>query len=82
MTYKKYNVEVDTNGDKFWYKNGELHREDGPAVEYYDGTKKWYLNGFNYTEEEFLKKISPVKELTVAEIEKLLGIENYVAGRD
>lgn len=29
------------------YRNskGELHREDGPAVEEADGTKKWYLNG-------------------------------------
>jgi hypothetical protein len=26
-------------------KNGKLHREDGPAVEYADGSKKWYLNG-------------------------------------
>ena len=25
--------------------NGKLHREDGPAVEYIDGDKKWYLNG-------------------------------------
>ena len=29
------------------YKNedGEYHRVDGPAVEYSDGTKSWYLNG-------------------------------------
>jgi hypothetical protein len=25
--------------------NGKLHREDGPAVKYSDGTKGWYLNG-------------------------------------
>ena len=24
---------------------GQLHREDGPAVEYYDGAKEWCLNG-------------------------------------
>ena len=24
---------------------GEVHREDGPAVEYTDGTKFWYVNG-------------------------------------
>ena len=28
-----------------YYLNGKLHREDGPAVEYPDGTKSWYLNG-------------------------------------
>ena len=30
---------------KEWYKNGLLHREDGPAVVKADGTKEWYLNG-------------------------------------
>ena len=30
------------NGTKEWYKEGKLHREDGPAVEYADGTKEWY----------------------------------------
>jgi hypothetical protein len=31
------------------------------------------LNGEEYTEEEFLKNTAKVKELTVAEIESLLG---------
>ena len=25
--------------------NGKRHRTDGPAVEYADGSKEWYLNG-------------------------------------
>jgi len=31
----------------YWYKEGTdiLHREDGPAVEYADGEKRWYQNG-------------------------------------
>ena len=33
------------NGNKFWYKNGRLHREDGPAVEYPNGYKEWYFEG-------------------------------------
>ena len=61
------------DGYKEWWLNGERHREDGPAIENADGTKRWYLNGERYTEEEFLVKTSPAKELTVAEIEKLLG---------
>ena len=119
MSYKEYTVKVYTNGTKYWYLNGELHREDGPAIERAngaklwllngklhredgpanegdDGTKEWYLNGKRhredgpaieypygakswylndeeYTEEEFLKKTSPIKELTVADLEKLLG---------
>ena len=29
-----------------WYNSKDLlHREDGPAIEYQVGTKKWYLNG-------------------------------------
>ena len=31
-------------GHKEWYLNGELHRIDGPAVEWADGTKYWCLN--------------------------------------
>jgi hypothetical protein len=34
-----------TNGDKSWSKNGQLHREDGPAIEYANGDKSWYKNG-------------------------------------
>jgi hypothetical protein len=33
------------DGTKRWYLNGELHREDGPAIECANGTKWWYLNG-------------------------------------
>ena len=33
------------NGTKRWYKNGALHREDGPAMEYPDGSKVWIVNG-------------------------------------
>ena len=34
------------NGDKEWYLNGLLHREDGPAIEDADGFKYWCLNGY------------------------------------
>jgi len=41
---------------KSWHnENGQLHREDGPAVEHSDGTKEWYLNDKKYTEQEFKK---------------------------
>lgn len=29
----------------FWYKNNEIHREDGPAIERMNGTKEWWVNG-------------------------------------
>jgi hypothetical protein len=39
------NPVIDEHGNKRWYHKGELHRTDGPAVEYADGNKHWYLNG-------------------------------------
>ena len=33
------------SGNKYYYKNGLRHREDGPAFEHYCGYKEWYLNG-------------------------------------
>ena len=61
------------DGDKFWYLNGKLHREDGPAVEYANGDKLWYLDGRELTEAEFNERMSPVKEYSVADLEKILG---------
>jgi hypothetical protein len=69
----EYTVQVYDKGTRHWWLNGKLHREDGPACEYPDGSRCWYLGGVEYTEEEFLKKTAKVKELTVAEIESLLG---------
>ena len=31
-------------GNKYWWLNNTLHREDGPAVEYADGGKSWFLH--------------------------------------
>ena len=36
---------INEGGVSHFYKNGKLHREDGPAIEYADGYKAWYLNG-------------------------------------
>jgi hypothetical protein len=60
---------------KYWYYNGRRHREDGPAIEYVDGGRCWYLDGMCLTEEEFNARMNPIKELTVAEISKLLGYD-------
>lgn len=61
------------NGARSWYKDGKFHREDGPAIISTNGDQSWYINGEKLTEQEFLEKTQPAKELTVAEIEKLLG---------
>ena len=62
-----------TDGSTYWYQNGLLHRTDGPAIERNDGTKAWYINSEKLTEAEFLAATQPVVEMTVADIEKLVG---------
>jgi hypothetical protein len=43
LTIDKYGT---NKGTKRWkLPNGYYHREDGPAIEYPNGTKEWYLNG-------------------------------------
>ena len=39
------------NGEKDWYLNGNLHRVDGPAIEYAYGRKEWWLNGKRHRED-------------------------------
>jgi FtsP/CotA-like multicopper oxidase with cupredoxin domain len=41
-------IEINQHGSKRYYKDKEmtiLHREDGPALEWYDGSKFWAING-------------------------------------
>jgi len=40
----KFHIEKDAFGSIFYYLNNLLHRDDGPAVEYFDGTKCWFKN--------------------------------------
>ena len=47
----EYKVTVAANGDRHWYRHGQLHREDGPAVEYINGSNIWYLNGKPHRED-------------------------------
>ena len=64
---------IHPNNTQAWYLHGQLHREDGPAIIRAYGEQKWYLNGNNITEEEHKRRTNPTKELSVAEIEALLG---------
>jgi hypothetical protein len=36
---------INKSGNKCYYLNNKLHREDGPAVEYSNGDKIWLQNG-------------------------------------
>ena len=42
---KTYEVKIDDYGNTFWYnEKGKLHRENGPAIEWSGGSKRWYIN--------------------------------------
>ena len=46
-------LEIRADDPKYWYQNGEYHRDnDQPAIIYANGEKRWYQNG------KFLKKES------------------------
>ena len=48
--FMKPTCKINSFGDKFWRLNGQLHREDGPAIEYPNGHQFWYLNGLRHRE--------------------------------
>jgi hypothetical protein len=44
--------QTDQQGNCCWYNSkGELHREDGPAMEWADGYRVWYLNNQRHRED-------------------------------
>jgi len=48
---KKYELWVDGRGTKRYCLDEKYHREDGPAIEWSDGYKVWYLNGNRHRED-------------------------------
>jgi hypothetical protein len=51
-----------TNRIEYQNKQGQRHRTDGPAIEYYDGTISWYLYGYQYdTEQEHQQEVIRIK---------------------
>jgi hypothetical protein len=41
----KIKISIDRFGNKKYYLDKDLHREDGPAIEWADGGKEWWVNG-------------------------------------
>ena len=62
----KYDIRIDLYGNKHYYVNNNLHREEGPACEYANGNKRWYLNhkcyGYNndFTDESWKKFVKTI----------------------
>ena len=46
------------NGTEYWYKGGQLHREEGPAVIYTSGVENYFLNGWGYTKKQWKKSLA------------------------
>jgi len=43
---EELSITIDKYGSKYWRnEKGQIHRLDGPAVEYNNGDKEWYQNG-------------------------------------
>jgi len=67
--------------NKAFYLNGLLHRVDGPAIEWADGSQFWYLHGILLTKEAHKKMMNKQwylngKEVTVEEAGNL--INNFI----
>ena len=65
------NPHVNRNGTARWFDSaGNLHREDGPAVMYEDGTEKWYINGRQLIGQEIQDQIrkKEIKRDIIAQI--------------
>jgi len=58
----EYKVFVSSDLIVWRNSEGELHREDGPAIERANGAKEWWLNNHSWTEAEWKKRVSPPKE--------------------
>lgn len=39
-----------------WYRNGVPHREDGPAIIWTDYREEYWIDGIQYTKEEFYNR--------------------------
>lgn len=42
---------IDLKGSEFYYVNNLLHREDGPAVIWFDDIKEWHYNDLLHRED-------------------------------
>ena len=42
---------IETPERREWRRNGKLHREDGPAVEWANGGKEWYRSGKHHRDD-------------------------------
>jgi len=57
-----YEVRTYSNGDKYWRYNNKYHRLNGPAMEYPNGYKAYWINGiFFKTFEDYKEAVVQIK---------------------
>jgi len=57
-----YEVYFHLGSTKHWFYKDKLHRLNGPAVEFANGAKKYYINGENYsTFEDYKEAVVQIK---------------------
>ena len=65
---------VSHSGTEFWYRNGVIHRLDGPAVITASGVEHWYIFGYKLDGiEEFKRYMERHQPLVWTELEASHG---------
>jgi len=70
-------IYIDEYGHKYYYKDKAMttrHRLDGPAVEYANGNKFWYVDDKQLTEKKFNDLTAPL-ELTLEDIASKFDVD-------
>src|ERR1700683_2713756 len=60
-----------------WFKNGSIHRTEGPAIECKDGRHLWCLNGNEVTEKEVIAYRDKIEREALALSDKLLAEQKF-----
>lgn len=58
-----------------WFKNGVLHRTDGPAVEFKSGQRVWLLAGKEVSEQDVIAHRQEIERLAIELSDKLVQQE-------
>ena len=76
--------ELNEFGDTFYHnERGDLHREDGPAIEYTDGSKEWCINNlFHRIDGPAVEWVGICKLKQYFLMDKLYSYEDWLVIKD
>jgi hypothetical protein len=60
-----------------WFKNGSIHRTDGPAIECKDGRHLWCLNGIEVSEKDVIAYRQNIEQEARDLSDKLLAEQKF-----